>query len=1031
MKQFNFTQWALARKQLIWFFVILMFVMGVFSYRNLGRMEDPDFTIKQMLVVAVWPGATARQVEEQVTDKLEKKLQDTPGLDYLKSYSMAGQTVIYVNLKDTVPESAVRPTWLEVRNMVSDVRSSLPDGVQEPIFNDRFDDVFGNIYALSGDGYSYEELRESAEKIRRILLGVPSVKKVTLVGVQTEKIYIEVENAKLAQLGIDPSLIISSLQGQNAVAAAGMLQTSSDNVNLRISGMFEQLDDVRSMPIRANDRTFRLGDIAKVTRSYSDPSDPKMFFNGKPAIGLALSMEKGGNVLTLGKNLQETVDRLKHELPLGMEIGQVANQPKVVETSINEFVKSLMEAVLIVLIVSFISLGARSGMIVALCIPLVIAGVFTCMYLLGIDLQKISLGALIIALGLLVDDAIITIETMVVKMEQGYDRFNAACYAYTATAYPRLAGALITCAGFIPVGFSKGTASEYVGSIFSVVTIALLLSWVVACTATPLFGYLFIRIKPGEEMQDEHAIYDTPFYRRFTSILTWCLNQRKKVLLLTLAAFIAAVGLMGLVKMEFFPSSTRPELIVGLTLPVGSSLKATEDVAAKFAAAIDGDPLLASYSYHTGEGAPRFVLCAEPVFNEPYYSEFVIVAKDAKARDAFTAKMEKMFAEDETFAGVRMHSKVLPNGPPSAYPVMLRASGYDPDQVREIAKQVRDAMQKNSKMRGVSYDWDEKSKVMRLEIDQDKARMLGVDKKSLATSLQTQLSGVGIGEFRENDKTVGIVFRMDSLDRNNLAQVKNCNVHIGNGRYVPLDQIAKISYDAEEGLIWRRDLKPTIIIQGEIEPGVTGNDVAQQIYDDLAQLRQSLPPGYSIELDGPLEQSIKSSKLMLGPVPAMIIIILVLLMLQLQNMGKMLLTLLTAPLGIIGVSLGLLITGKAMGFVVQLGILALAGIIMRNSIILMDQIEQLMVAGECMWDAIIKATVIRFRPIMLTAAAAILGMIPLISSVFWGPMAVAIAAGLFGATVLTLLVLPTMYAAWYKVYPPSCHQEDVPASVKE
>ncbi len=1025
MKSFNFTEWALKRKQLIWFFVLLIFVMGAFSYRNLGRMEDPDFTIKQMLVIAVWPGATARQVEEQVTDKLEKKLQDTPGLDYLKSYSMAGQTVIYVNLKDAVPEKSVRPTWLEVRNMVNDVRASLPEGVQEPIFNDRFDDVFGNIYALSGEGYSYEELRAAAEKIRRNLLGVPSVKKVNLLGVQSEKIYIEVENAKLAQLGIDPNVIIATLQNQNVMSGSGMLQTSSDNVNLRLSGIFESLEDVRAIPVRAGERSFKLGDVANVSRSYSDPAEPKMFFNGKPAIGLALSMEKGGNVLTLGENLQETLQSLSRDLPLGMEISQVANQPKVVETSINEFVKSLLEAVVIVLLVSFASLGVRSGMIVALCIPLVIAGVFTCMYLLGIDLQKISLGALIIALGLLVDDAIITIETMVVKMEQGYDRFNAACYAYTATAYPRLTGALVTCAGFIPVGFSKGTASEFVGSIFSVVTIALLLSWLIACTATPLFGYLFIRVKAGEKPEDEHDVYDTPFYRRFTAILLWCLNRRKKVLLATALSFFAALGLMGLVKMEFFPDSTRPELIVGFTLPVGSSSKATEEVAAKFAAAIDGDPDIASYSHHVGEGAPRFVLCAEPVFNEPYYAEFVIVAKDAKARQRFREKIEKLLNDDETYAAARVHCKILPNGPPSTYPVMLRASGYEPDKVREIAKLVRAAAQENSKMREVNYDWDEKSKVMRLEVDQNKARALGVDKKSLSASLQAQLSGIPISEFRENDKTVSIVFRMAGESRNNLAQVKNCNVHIGNGRYVPLDQIARISYDAEDGLIWRRNLKPTIIVQGEIAPGSTGNDVAKEIYDSLAAVRKDLPPGYSIEIDGPLEQSIKSGAMLLAPVPAMLIVILILLMLQLQDMGKMLLTLLTAPLGIIGVSLGLLVTGKPMGFVVQLGILALAGIIMRNSIILIDQIEQLMNEGEAMWDAIIKATVIRFRPIMLTAAAAILAMIPLVGSVFWGPMAVAIAAGLFGATILTLLILPTMYAAWYKACPPSGHLEDV------
>lgn len=915
----------------------------------------------------------------------------------------------------------IRSRWVEARNMVNDIKGTLPAGVSEPIFNDRFDEVYGVVYALTGDGYTYEEMREKAEKIRRILLGVPSVKKVQLLGVQTEKIYIEIENSKLAQLGIDPNLITATLQSQNAMAAAGMMETTSDNLYLRVTGMFERVEDIRNIPIQGNGRTFRLGDIAKVTRTYVEPADPKFFYNGQPALGISLAMEPGGNILDLGKNLEKTIGEIQKKLPAGLELHQTVNQPKVVDESIGEFVESLAEAIAIVLIVSFVSLGMRSGLIVALSIPLVIAIVFTFMNMLSIDLQRISLGALIIALGLLVDDAIITIESMVVKMEQGWDRLSAARFAYTSTAYPRLTGELVTCAGFIPVGFAKGSASEYTFSIFSVVTIALLVSWIVAGTATPLLGAAFIKIKSKAEDDKEHDVYDKKFYRWFRQKLIWCLTNRKKVLIATVAAFFAAIALLGFVKQEFFPSSTRTELIVQLTLQEGASIKNTEEIARQFADRLDGDPQINYYTYHVGEGAPRFVLSFEPTFNKPNFSEFIIVAKDMKARDELRPKLTKLLNEE--FPSVRVHTKLIDLGPSSDYPVMLRVIGYDHDKVREIAKQVEAVMAANPGTKNVTLNWYEKSKIMHLEIDQDKVRSLGVTSQSLATSLQTQLSGAPIAEFRESDKTVSLVFRFDTQDRNDPSQMKDLNVHIGSGKYVPLDQIAKIRFEAEDGLIYRRDLKPMILAQAETTPGVAGDNVAEQVYSSLADLRDSLPLGYNIEYDGSKESSIKAMKFITEPVPAMIIAIMILLMIQLQNIPKMFLTLLTAPLGIIGVALGLFLTGRPMGFVVQLGILALAGIIMRNSVILMDQIDQQQAAGEPLWNAIINATVIRFRPILLTAAAAILGMIPLVSSIFWGPMAVAIASGLFGATVLTLIVLPVMYATWYKVHPPMESQE--------
>lgn len=1016
MKPFNLTEWALLHKQFIYFFMAVIFIGGAYSYQNLGRMEDPDFTMRQMIVSVAWPGASAREMEEQVTDKIEKKLQDTPGLDYLKSYSTPGKSIIYVALKDDdVPGPQVRPTWLEVRNMVMDISGTLPQGVIGPFFNDRFDDVFGCIYALTGDGFTYEELREKAERVRRSLLTIADVRKVELIGVQPEKIYIEIESVKLARLNIDPAFIMRAVQTQNAVNPSGMVETASDNVHLRVTGMFEDIEHLRSLPVRAAGRTFRLEDIAVIKRSYADPPEPKMFFNGRPAVGISISMNKGGNILRLGENLEKALSGIRKDLPLGMEMNTVSSQPTVVKESINEFMKVLAEAIAIVLIVCFLSLGFRSGSIVALCIPLVIAGVFAFMKIFGIDLQRISLGALIIALGLLVDDAIIAIEMMLVKLDQGWERSAAASFAYTATAYPRLTGALITCAGFIPVGFSKGAAAEYVGSIFSVVTIALLISWTVAGTATPLLGHAMIRIKPAHGGGSGHDIYNTPFYVRFKRLLELLMAHRRLVLAATAACFVLSIFLMGLVRQEFFPASVRPEVLVEIRLPQGASLKATEAEARRFAHCLDGDERVVNYTYYVGQGAPRFVLMAEPTLPDTNYAEFVILAKDRKARSELTEKAQNLLSKE--FCNVLGNVKFLQYGPPDPYPVMLRVTGYDHGKVREIAGQVRDIMAADRNLRDVNLDWNEKGKTLHLAVDQDKARAMGLDSQTLALNLQTFLSGAPVAEFRERDKTVSIVFRVDAANREDLSRMKDLNIHIGNGRYVPLNQVAKISFEAEDGLIWRRDLNPTITAQANPISGVLGNDATAAVYKSLEPLRKSLPAGYSIDIGGPLESSTKAIRWLMEPVPFMVLVIVTLLMFQLQSVSKMVLTLLTAPLGIIGVSLALLLTGRPMGFVVQLGVLALAGIIMRNSVILIDQIDRQTAAGESLWNAIINATVLRFRPIMLTAAAAILAMIPLSFSVFWGPMAIAIAGGLFGATVLTLLVLPVMYTAWYRVKP--------------
>lgn len=1013
MKQFNLTEWALRNKQIVYYFICATFIMGIFSYRNLGRMEDPDFVIRQMIVSVAWPGASAQQVEEQVTDKIEKKLQDLPGLDFLNSFSKPGYAVIYVNLREDISEKEVRPTWREARDMVNDISTSLPKGVTGISFNDRFDDVFGSIYALTSDGFSYEEMRERAERIRRILLGIPNIRKVELIGVQPEKIYIEMESAKLASLGIDPNVIINAVKTQDAMTGAGKVETATDNVYLRVSGIFDDLESIRSLPIRADGRTFRLGDIAKIQRHYSEPMEPKMYFNGQEAIGIAISMDKGGNILNLGENLKNTIQSIQQDLPAGLEIHQVSNQPKVVEESIGEFLKSLEEAIFIVLAVCFMSLGVRSGVVVALCIPLVIAGVFVSMQAADIALHKVSLGALIIALGLLVDDAIIAVEMMSVKLEQGWDTFKAASFAYTATAFPMLTGTLITCAGFIPIGFAKGNSAEFTNSLFKVITISLLISWIVSVLVTPLLGSLLLKVRSGTH--SEKHLYDTRFYRVFRNLLTWCLYHRKIVLVVTAASFIGSLFLLQLVKQEFFPPSVRPELIVEFSLPEGTALKGTEQEANRFSKYFAEDENIENYSYYVGKGAPRFILTFEPKLPADNYAQFVFVAKDLEARDHLHKKINQLLEEE--FSNVRGNVQLLQTGPPSPYPVMFRISGYDHDKVQELAQQVSQRMAAHPSITDINYDWMEKNKTMHLTIDQDKARMLGLDSQTLANYLQMQLSGTGIAEFREKDKTIDLVMRLSGQERKDLSQLQNLNIHIGNGKFVPLGQIAKINYEAEQGLIWRRNLKPTITVRANVLAGATGNDVTKQMYASLKDLQSQLPAGYSIKVGGALENSDTSMKYLLQPVPVMILVILTLLIFQLKKISLMLLAMLTAPLGIIGVTIAMLVTQRSLGFVAELGILALSGMIIRNSVILLDQIEQHRKAGETLFDAIIESTILRFRPIMLTAAAAILGMVPLIFSTFWGPMAVAIAGGLFGATLLTLLVLPTMYAAWFKVQP--------------
>lgn len=1006
----NLTEVSLKNRALVWYFIIVTAIGGIFFYFKLGRMEDPNFTINQMVVTAAWPGASADQMEQQVTDKLESKFRDIPGVKEITSNTRAGTSVVYVTLRDDVDRSTIRDTWRDVRGFGNDVQSELPSGVYGPYYNDRFDDVFGSVYAITGDGYSMEELRQAAEKIRRQLATIDKVQKVKLLGVQTEKVYVEIESAKLAELGISPTVLANALKSQNEMTPSGMIETSTDNVYLRYSGIFDDENAVKNTPIQANGKTFYLGDIATVERRYAEPGDTAMYYNGQPAVGIAVSMEDGGNIITLGNELKTAMTSIQSEMTAGLEIHQVSDQPKVVKESIDDFVSTLREAVIIVLAVSFLSLGLRTGMVVAGCIPLVLAAVFCGMYIFGIDLHKVSLGALIISLGLLVDDAIIAVEQMSVQLERGHSRFDAACHAFRATAKPMLTGTLITCAGFIPVSFSKGMAAEFCSSLFPVIGMALVISWIVSVMIAPLFGYYLI--KPAAKA-DEGEMYQSRFYLAFRGLLNWFLEHRKIVLATTAGLFALSIAMMGMIKQEFFPPSIRPEIIIDMELPEGSSLKASGQAASRFAQFLDeNSEEIENYTYYVGEGAPRFVLTVDPKLPTDNLSQFVIVAKDADNRDALTAKLRDYLAEN--IPEVKTNISVIQTGPPAPYPIMLLVSGYDKDKVRDIASQVADRVAQDPNNTDINMDWNEKSKVLHLEFDQAKLRALGLSPQAVAQTVYTEVSGASAAQLYSGDRTIDIQLRLADTDRQDLSQIKNLPVYSAGG-YVPLEQLAKISYEAEDSLIKRKNMQPTITVQANIKEG-TANDATQKAYDAVKDIRDELPFGYKITVGGSLEDSEDSMKYLLIPIPAMIFIIMTLLMFQLRNGKDMILTLLTAPLGLIGVVAGMLLLNQAMGFVAILGVMALSGMIIRNSVILIDQIQKHIEAGEAPRDAIIDSAVLRFRPIMLTAAAAILGMLPLMTSSFWGPMAVAIASGLLIATILTLLVLPVMYAVTYKIH---------------
>lgn len=1028
MKGLNLAEWAIKHKPVVYFFIFFILLGGLWSYFHLGRSEDPDFTIRQAVVSAAWPGATAEQITEQVTDPLEKKLQDTKGLDYLKSFTHDGKTVIYVNLKDSVKKEDIQTRWHEVRNLVNDEKAALPAGVYGPYVNDRFDDVYGSIYAVTGDGFSYEEKRKSAEVLRRRLAAVDDVEKVELLGVQEQNIYIEMDQNKLAAFGMNPSDVFRILQQQSAMMPAGTIHTSSRDVAIRVDGLLGSVEALENIPIHVGERSFHLGDVAKVTQTYTTPESSLFYFNGKPAIGIAVSMRVGGNNLTLGDNLNREIERSKADLPAGMDIGLVADQPKVVNESIHDFTESLLEAIVIVMAASFLSLGLWSGIVLALCIPVVVCATFLFMKWQGIDLHIVSLGALIVSLGLLVDDAIIVIEMMQVKLEEGMDRLSAAEAAYKSCAKPMLAGTLITAAGFIPVGMAEGQTSEYCAALFWVIAAALLLSWVASIFVSPVLGYKFIQVKTKEEKEKEarekgkswkSSIGDKA-YRIFYKLIALCIHFKKTVIVGTVGLFCLTLAMIPLVNQEFFPDSVRPEIILDVNLPSGASIQETKRVMNGIADTLYGDERVSSFSTYIGDTAPRFILLFDPKAPEDGHGQMIIVATDQKSRDAL--RKEIMDTVTEKYPDAQAHTRLITTGPPSEYPVMFRLSGESIDETVKLASEALSIMKQNPNVTNASLDWPQETPILKLKINQDKVRELGIDNYAVSQDLYVKLSGYKVAESYQGDQLIPISFKLEGDNVARLASLDSLPVHVGNGRYVPLGEFADLSYENETSTIWRRDLKPTITLRADVTGGAKADSISMALYDtDLKAFRAGLPEGVTFEKDGSLEWSEKSMTYIVGAMPMMIFFVLMVLMFELGNIPKLIMAVVTGPLGLIGAILTLLVTRQAIGFVAIIGFVALSGMVIRNSIILLDQIRQHLDDGKTPYDAVVESAALRFRPIMLSSVTDVLGFVPLIPNPFWRPLAVSFIGGLLLATAIGLLVVPAMYCWWYKVKEP-CEQ---------
>jgi multidrug efflux pump subunit AcrB len=1039
--RFNLSLWALEHPALTRYLMVVLMVLGMASYFQLGQDEDPPFTFRAMVVRAYWPGATAEQVAQQVTDKIERTLQEVPYADKIRSYSKPGEAQIIFQIKDNSNPGDVPQIWYTVRKKVGDMRGSLPPGVLGPFFNDDFGDVYGVIYALGGQGFTPAEIKLQADNLRQALLRVPDVAKVELFGVQDEKVFVEVSQKKLAQMGLDMAAVLAQLNQQNAVESAGSIQSPADVVQVRIGGQFQSLSDLQAMPIRgASGAQIRLSDIASVTLGYADPPSVKVRHEGQEVIALGVSMAKGGDIIALGKSLRVAIAAEQASLPAGMSLTQVQDQPSAVSSSVNEFIKVLIEAVVIVLAVSFLSLGlhkrpghnplwrrwtldVRPGLVVGITIPLVLAVTFLAMYYFGIGLHKISLGSLIIALGLLVDDAIIAVEMMVRKMEEGYDKVRSATFAYELTAMPMLTGTLITAAGFLPIGMAKSMTGEYTFAIFAVTVVALLVSWVASVYFVPYLGAWLLK-PPAHAVSAEHLdsaeMFDTPFYRHFRAWVTWCVTHRWRTIGITIALFALGMVGMGKVQQQFFPDSSRPEIMVDLWLPEGSPVKASEDITRRVEQRLAQEAGVKSVTSWVGSGTPRFYLPLDQVFPQTNVSQMIVMPTDLKTREVLRTQLPALLAQE--FPEVRGRVKLLPNGPPVPYPVQFRVVGPDPKVLRLKADEIKAQMRQNPNTRGVNDNWNESVKSVRLEVDQAKARALGVSSQSIAQASRTLLVGSTVGQYRDGDKLIEIVLRQPLDERDALSDLGQAYVPTASGRFIPLLQIATPVLAWEPGVMWREGRQFAITVQSDIAEGLQGATVTAQLLPELKKTEASWQAqglsGYRIEVAGAVEESSKGSASIAAGVPVMLFITFTLLMLQLQSFSRAMLVFLTGPLGMAGVAGALLVLDRPFGFVALLGVIALMGMIQRNSVILIDQIEQDRAAGMAPWQAIVESAVRRLRPIVLTAAAAVLAMIPLSRSIFWGPMAVAIMGGLIVATALTLLALPAMYAAWFRIERP-------------
>ncbi|MNU67204.1 Cobalt-zinc-cadmium resistance protein CzcA [compost metagenome] len=1027
---FNLSKWALDHAPLTRYLMVVLMVLGAFAYFQLGQDEDPPFTFRAMVVRTYWPGATAQQVAEQVTDKLERTLQEAPYADKIRSYSKPGESQIIFQIKDSSKAAEVANVWYTVRKKIGDMRGTLPAGVQGPFFNDDFGDVYGVIYALESEGFSYAELKTLADDVRQQLLRVKDVAKVDQFGVQDEKVFIEISQKRLAQLGLDFNAVLAQLGSQNAVESAGTIQSPLDVVQVRVGGQFTSVEQLREMPIRGSSgNQIKLGDIAEIRRGYVDPPAVKVHHQGKEVIALGVSMAKGGDIIALGKALKATTATIDQRLPAGVKLAQVQDQPVSVASSVNEFVGVLIEAVAIVLAVSIIALGLhkggrfgwyidmRPGLVVAITIPLVLAVTFLAMNYFGIGLHKISLGSLIIALGLLVDDAIIAVEMMVRKMEEGYDKVRAATFAYDVTAKPMLTGTLITAAGFLPIGIAKSVTGEYTFAIFAVTVIALVLSWIVSVYFVPYLGTLLLKVKPHDPDAPPHELFDTPFYNSFRRAVNWCVQHRWLTIGATVLIFALGIVGMGKVQQQFFPDSSRPEIMVDIWFPEGTSFAANEEVAKRVEQRVMKEEGVKTVSTWIGSGVPRFYLPLDQVFPQTNVSQLIVLAKDLKVRETLRLRLPALLAEE--FPEVRGRVKLLPNGPPVPYPVQFRVIGTEPAQLRARADEVKAVLRESPNMRGVNDNWNESVKVIRLEIDQAKARALGVTSQAIAQASRTMFSGTTVGQYRENDLLIDIVLRQSADEREAISDIGNAYIPTTTGRSIPLTQIARPVFTWEPGVMWRENRDYAITVQGDVVEGLQGATVTEQLLPKLRQLEAGWHAagqgGYRIEVAGAVEESSKGSASIVAGVPIMLFLVFTLLMLQLHSFSRSLLVFITGPMGIAGVAAALLLLNRPFGFVALLGVIALMGMIQRNAVILIDQIELDRAAGVPAWDAIVESAVRRLRPIVLTAAAAVLAMIPLSRSVFWGPMAVAIMGGLIVATVLTLLALPAMYAAAFRI----------------